>query len=272
MQNATIALPSKAIRASSVIPDNRRRFAAAGGLNYGRWLEHFALNRLSRPEPAWSIPVAVSREAWIPLLRSLEQFRLGDGGGPASLIAFDAERFRGTSDEIRRIVDAWFNEEKEHARLLGCAVQRMGGRHIDSHWSFTAFCATRRWLGVEFELQVLLLTEIVSTGYYRVMRRHVGDQVLRDMCGLILRDEAGHVEFHLDRLVAAGRPGRGAFAKLWKLQFWVLGHAAAAMLWVNHAPGLRALGGTRGEYFREVRREIGRFVGRLERRATDGGL
>ncbi|MBC8002687.1 MAG: hypothetical protein H7X97_08875, partial [Opitutaceae bacterium] len=83
------------------------------------------------------------------------------------------------------------------------------------------------------------------------------------------RDEAGHVAFHLDRLTAANRPGRGVFAKLWKLQFWVLGHAAAAMLWVNHAPGLNALGGSSREYFREVRREIGRFVGRLERRAIE---
>ena len=269
MNNAAITIPSTAANATIARPKYRQQTLSVAGLDYGRWIEHFAQNRLLRPEPSWSAPVAVSREAWKPLLRSLEQFRLGDGGGPASLIAFDAERFRGSSAEMRRIVDAWFNEEKEHARLLGCAVQRMGGRHIDSHWSFTAFCATRRWLGVEFELQVLLLTEIVSTGYYRVMRRHVDDEPLREMCGLILRDEAGHVAFHLDRLAVAGRPGPSVFARLWKLQFWLLGHAAATMLWVNHAPGLQALGGTRREYFREVRREIGRFVGRLENRATE---
>lgn len=268
MQNAALAIPAKVVRASQVRPINQARSSPGVGLDYGRWIGHFTQNRLLRPEPAWAAPVTVSREAWQPFLRSLEQFRLGDGGGPASLIAFDAERFRSSSAEIRRIVDAWFNEEKEHARLLGCAVQRMGGRHIESHWSFTAFCASRRWLGVEFELQVLLLTEIVSTGYYRVMRRHVDDQPIRDMCGLILRDEAGHVAFHLDRLAAANRPGRGVLARLWKMQFWVLGHAAATMLWVNHAAGLKALGGTRREYFREVRREIGRFLGRLERKTN----
>ena len=268
MQNAAMAIPAKVDRTSQVQLINRRRSSSGVRFNCDRWIEHFAQNRLLRPEPAWAAPVVVSREAWAPLLRSLEQFRLGDGGGPASLIAFDAERFRSRSADIRRIVDAWFGEEKEHARLLGCAVQRMGGRHIDSHWSFTAFCASRRWLGVEFELQVLLLTEIVSTGYYRVMRRHVEDQAIRDMCGLILRDEAGHVSFHFDRLAAAGRPGRGVLAKLWKTQFWILGHAAATMLWVNHAPGLKALGGTGREYFREVRREIGRFLGRMERKTN----
>jgi hypothetical protein len=40
-----------------------------------------------------------------PLVRSLEQFQLGDGGGPACLIAYDAERFRSISDGVRTLVD-----------------------------------------------------------------------------------------------------------------------------------------------------------------------
>src|SRR5207253_2662448 len=79
-------------------------------------------------------------------------------------------------------VDLWFAEEREHARLLGAAVARFGGRCIQGHWSFTAFCLTRRWFGVRFELTVLLLTEIVSTVYYRLLRRHGQDPALRAMC------------------------------------------------------------------------------------------
>lgn len=121
-------------------------------MNYAKWIAHFTRNRTNRPEPDWSSPLAT--EAGIPsaLLKSIEQFRLGDGGGPACLIAYDAERFRGQSGEMRRIVDMWFAEEAEHARLLGCAVKRFNGRYITSHWSFTAFCFCRRILGVRFEL------------------------------------------------------------------------------------------------------------------------
>jgi hypothetical protein len=158
---------------------------------------------------------------------------LGDGGGPASLIARDADRFRCSTEEMRAIVDAWFREEAEHARLLGRAVDRLGGRHIKSHWSFTAFCLCRRVLGVRFELQVLLLTELVSTAYYRVLCAHSPDAPVAEMCRLILRDEAGH--------------------------------AAATMLWVNHGPGLTAIGGSRSEYFAEVRRQLRRFILSLDR-------
>ena len=140
-------------------------------MNYTKWIEHFTRNKQNRPEPDWSVPVHVPAMMFAPMLRSIEEFRLGDGGGPASLIAFNRENFRGSSPEIRRIVDLWFAEEAEHARLLGCAVRRFGGRIITSHWSFTAFCLCRRLLGVRFELQVLTLTELVSTGYYRMLRK-----------------------------------------------------------------------------------------------------
>jgi len=233
-------------------------------LDYSKWLFHFTRNRENRIEPDWTAAMALPREVMPALRRSLEQFQLGDGGGPASLIAYDAERFRGSSQAMRQLVDLWFAEEREHARLLGCAVDRFGGTRIESHWSFTVFCQCRRWLGVRFELQVLLLTEIVSTAYYRVLRLHGRDSALRAMCALILRDESGHVAFHRERLRAEGRSVRGWFGAAWAAQFRLFGLAAATMLWVNHAPCLKALGGTRAEYYREVRRGLRRFLMRLD--------
>jgi len=234
-------------------------------MNYAKWTAHFSGNKQGRPEPDWSAPMTTPPEMLGPLIKSIEQFRLGDGGGPASLIAYDADRFRDSAEPMRAIVDSWFREEAEHARLLGCAVKRFGGRFIYSHWSFTAFCLCRRVLGVRFELQVLLLTELVSTAYYRVLGAHSPDQPLADMCRLILRDEAGHVAFHRERLADAGRSSLGLYGALWQAQFWMLGHAAAAMLWVNHGPCLTAIGGTRSEYFGEVRRQLGRFIMALDR-------
>lgn len=199
------------------------------------------------------------------MLKSIEQFRLGDGGGPASLIAFDRENFRGRAEEMRRIVDLWFAEEAEHARLLGCAVRRFGGRIITSHWSFTAFCLCRKITGVRFELQVLTLTELVSTGYYRMLRKYSPDGPLAAMCELILRDEAGHVAFHRDRLMSTGCPAPGARGLLWRLQFFLCGYAAGTVLWISHAPCLKALGGTRAEFYSEITRQMTRFVRSLRR-------
>lgn len=216
--------------------------ADASAMDAGRWLEHFRRNRDNRPEPDWDAPVTLAPSVVRPLVRSLEQFHLGDGGGPDRLIAWNAARFCGSGPDAQTLVDLWFREEGEHSRLLGRAVARFDGHPIEGHWSFTAFCLSRRWLGVGFELTVLLLTEIVSTAYYRLLHRHGEDPALRMMCRLILRDEAGHVAFHRDRLARAGRVGRSHYGRLWEAWFRALGWAAATMLWVNHAPGLRPLG------------------------------
>jgi hypothetical protein len=63
---------------------------------------------------------------------------------------------------------------------------------------------------------VLLHTEIVSTIYYRLMRRHGADPALRAMCRLILRDEAGYIAFHRDRLSRAGKHRYTLSWKRWK--------------------------------------------------------
>src|SRR3989440_3062453 len=230
-------------------------------LDAAKWIRHFLANRRNRPEPEWDLPLCLAPDLVQALRPSIEQFQLGDGGGPASLIAHDAQKYRNSSEATRRIVDFWFEEEREHSRLLGQAVSRLDGKRIQSHWSFSAFCACRRIIGVRAELQILLLTELVSTAYYTVLRRHVDDEPLKAMCSLILRDEAGHVAFHRDRLAAQPR-GKGL---LWILQFALCGYAAATTLWVNHGRCLYPLGARTAEYYQEVSFQIFRFVRHLFR-------
>jgi hypothetical protein len=264
---STSLLATAILRRSLEAPDVRvlrpaMAFAPAGVLV--RWKAHFQQNQKNRIEPAWDAPLALSAEVVRPLVRSLEQFQLGDGGGPACLIAWNAEQLRSSSEQAACVIDMWFAEEREHARLLGAAVARMGGTCIREHWSFTAFCLVRRFGGVRFELTVLLLTEIVSSVYYRLMRRHCSDVPIRDMCRLILRDEAGHIAGHRDRLAHTAR-GRGDYGMSWEIRFRVLGLAAATMLWINHARALKALGATRPEFYREIWMELSRFIHHLRR-------
>jgi hypothetical protein len=241
-------------------------------MNHAKWIAYFKRNKQNRPEPDWSAPVNLPAAAFLPVLHSLEQFRLGDGGGPASLIAFNRENFRSRTEEMRQIVDLWFAEEAEHARLLGCAVRRLDGRIITSHWSFTAFCLCRRVLGVRFELQVLTLTELVSTGYYRMLRKHSPDGTLAAVCELILRDEAGHVAFQRDRLESTGCPRPGLRGWPWTFQFLLCGYLAGTVLWISHAPCLKAIGGTRAEYYSEITRQMTRFIRSLRRQSTCPGV
>ena len=63
---------------------------------------------------------------------------------------------------------------------------------------------------------------------------------------------------------------RARYGRLWAARFRLLGLAAATMLWVNHAPALRALGGRRAEFYREVWGGLSRFVRRLRQESGAG--
>ena len=229
-------------------------------MNYGHWIAHFKTNKRDRPEPDWSAAFSMTEKKRQLLARSIAEYQLGDGGGECRLVARDAESFRGAAEEARQVVDMWFDEEREHSRLLACAVERIGAEFITDTFAFRLFYAVRRALGVQFEMLVLLIVEIVSTGYYRVIRQHVGDEPLAAMCKLILRDEARHIDFHRDRLAAQHPRGFG----FWRArQFPLLAHGCASFLWLGHGRCLRALGGTRAELFGHVRSGVANFLGEL---------
>jgi hypothetical protein len=245
--------------ARSLPPTSRRSFT--GGGEYRKaWIARFERNRLNRPEPDWAAPLEMPEEKRRALAWSLAEYQLGDGGGPCQLIAGDAEQLRNSAADVRRVMELWFKEEAEHSRLLSGAVRRLNGEFVETTFAFRMFCRVRRILGAQFEMLVLLLVEIVSTGYYRVIQRHAGDAPIEAMCRLILRDEAGHIAFHRDRLAESYPRG---VAWWWKTGFRLLGYACAAFLWLGHGRSFRAMGARPAELFRHVRSGMHVFLRKL---------
>lgn len=230
-----------------------------------KWVNHFKKNGKNRPEPEWDAPMTLTGRPLAFLRRSIQQFQLGDGGGPAYLIAWNRENYLA-APEIRQLVDLWFKEEREHSRLLGDMLRRLKAEEIKGHWSFSLFCGVRKLLGVQFELYALLGTEIVSHVYYKMLRKHGPDIALRQMCQLIIRDEAGHIAFHRSRLaVEAANAGKPGYGKSWATIFRLRILAAGTVLWMNHRGALRVLGGSDSEFYRWIWRDTSAFIRSLRR-------
>ena len=155
-------------------------------------------------------------------------------------------------------------EEGEHARLLERLVIRFGGATISRHWTHGLFRLIRHALGFRFEIQVLLIAELVGTAYYRLIRARTTDSVLDDTCGLLLRDEAQHVEFHIQWLGSFLSRLLPLEVSVWRTQFQALFSAAVLVAWTDHGEALIASGSNRQEFFRDARLECVRFLHRLE--------
>ena len=217
------------------------------------WLGHFERNRSHRREPDWHRPTPFPPPVAARLARSLAHFQLGESGDGATLLP-EARRTWADDPDYIAALALFVAEEQEHARLLKQQVLRLGGTLVTKHWTHDWFRRVRRALGVRFEIQTLLVAEIIGTAYYRLLRS-TGDVVLRQMCELMLRDEAPHLRFHADRIVVE-QLGWSPFGRaLWTAQFRILLRVAATAAWLDHRPALRAVGIDRRLFTGEIRNE-----------------
>jgi hypothetical protein len=227
------------------------------------WLRCFEDNRLGRHEPHWHLPCHEDPATAAKLARSLSHFQLGESGEGSFLLA-EARRSYPDDPHYLEALTLFIAEEQEHARLLEYLVARFQGELTTRHWTHRCFSLLRRALGVGFEIQVLVIAEAIGTVYYRLVRAGAGDAVLVQVCDLMLRDEAPHLEFHSQRVAERQSRWLPLGRALWTAQFQVLFLAATLAAWLDHRPALKAVGVTRRQFFRESRGEFAAFVGSLD--------
>jgi hypothetical protein len=218
-------------------------------MDANRWVKAFEINLEHRREPDWSDRCDLPAETKRDLGRSLSHFQLGESGGGTFLLRGANARAATAGDPAYpRALELFIAEENEHARLLSRLCERYGATLITEHWTHFFFHHVRQIGGIDFELIVLVAAELIGNAYYETLLAHMHDEPLRQAARLILRDEALHCEFHLDRLTDVlakrGRLSRQFFA----ISFKILFQAALAVAWNDHARGVRAAGGSRAEF------------------------
>jgi hypothetical protein len=234
-------------------------------MNSTFWLCYFNDNRKGRREPEWNRRYPLDPSVASLLARSLSHFQLGERGDGSVLLAAAARTFPDDHAYCSALA-LFIKEEQEHARLLSCLVHRLGGVLIQSHWTHDVFHFLRHRLGVRFELQVLMIAEIVGTAYYRLLQRLSPDPVIADVCQLLLVDEEMHLKFHHERFRADQAEWSPIRQHMWRAQFRGLLLAAETAAWIDHGPALRSIGGDRKAFSKEIRGESLRFLSAL----TDG--
>ncbi len=231
-------------------------------MNSRAWLDYYKHNRNTWTEPEWHVPCPLDQNGRDALALSLSHFQLGESGEGSFLFA-QAKQQAPDDALYHEALELFIAEEQAHADLLEKLVHRFDGRIIKRHWTHTLFRQVRRVFGLNFELEVLVIAELVGTAYYRLLHMRARDPVLESACDRILRDEVRHIDFHADwlgdfqlRLLPLERAA-------WSAQFQLLFTVAAHVAWIDHRRCLVAMGARRDEFFREARRECIHFLRQL---------
>ena len=239
------------------------------------WLDYFERNRLHRPEPDWGRPTPFPPPVAARLARSLAHFQLGERCEGTTLLSGVRRTWPDDPDYVAAMA-LFVAEEREHSRLLEHLVIRFGGTLVTKHWTDRCFTLARHALGVGFEIQAVMVAELVGGAYFRLLRS-TGDPVLREVCEIMVRDEDQHRRFHVDRVVIAQCRWSAPRRALWAAQFKLMFRAAVLAAWLDHRPALRAVGISRRLFFAEARadardwllsRAAGAPAGRRGRRSS----
>ncbi len=193
------------------------------------WLKYFEYNRDHRREISWERGVTVEPAMRASLVHSLQRFQVGESGEGRHL----RKQAATTNDPVYMAsIELFIKEEQEHARLMAEALQRLGAKLLRHHWSDACFILLRRLFGLNQELLVLLMPEMIAKRFFRALHDGVKDPVLRAMFAQIMHDEEGHLAFHVEFLQRAltglSVPARILQRTVWR---WLFRAACLVVMW-----------------------------------------
>jgi hypothetical protein len=233
-------------------------------MNSAHWRDYFHHDQFHHQEPDWNSPVIIDSARALRLAASLARYQLVERSDGTTLLKV-ARRAYPSEEAYCEALALYVRSEGWHGVLLERLIRRLGGQTLAQHWSHALFSIVRRALGARVAIEILVVGEIVCTSYFRLLRRHVGDPVVRQVCEQLLRDEAVHLDFHRERL-AADQQGWGLVRHmLWAWRFRAITICATTLAWLDHGKVLRSFGGTRREFHTETRRERGCLLTALAR-------
>lgn len=239
-------------------------------MNTHIWTQYFIKNRNRFTEPVMplnssGLPASVR----LPLVRSLAIFQLGESGGGTRLMRYvrlvvNAEQLAGYEHSVSLFIE----EEQYHSRLLANLVKYLGGECLTKQWTNSIFRWLRNHFGVEFNIQVLLIAELIAEAYFGSLYRKSSDKNLRACCHKILSDEMRHIAFHAEflRERLEGKPLW--WRTLWRGQFRLIHLATCAVVAWDHRECFRAIGVKPVEFARMALKAGSRFLRRLEKPHT----
>jgi hypothetical protein len=203
------------------------------------WLKYFEDNRDHRPPIPWETGVNVPSAVRKAFVRSLQKFQIGESGEGRHLRKLSA----ATGDaQYAAAMELFVREEQRHAALMAGILTRLNAPLLTSDWTDHCFVFMRHLSGLQTELLVVLLPEMIARVYFDVLRRGFSNPAMQAVFTQIVRDEAGHLAFHADFLNGVfsklSFPHRMAVQTLWHMAFRLV----CLVVYYDHGPLLRRLG------------------------------
>lgn len=228
-----------------------------------RWLKHFETNRAKPLRIDWSAGSALSLARDARLIRSIQSWQLGESSDGAHLLlatdAFLASRAQA-DPAYREAIVLFIKEEQKHGNHLGNYLELAGASRLTFDLGDYLFRKVRYFFGsMELWTSSVFMVESMAEIYYKALADSGRCPLLTQICQDILRDEAYHIQFQLERLRIQDR-------EMFLPMRWFYGLFSRALflnivgsIWLLHGIALRAGGLTFRSYWRKSWKKFRRW-------------
>ena len=112
-----------------------------------------------------------------------------------------------------------------------------------------------------------LAAELIAKVYYAALREATGSPLLHRLCDQILRDEAAHVRFHVERLAILRARRRPLLLALTHIGYRLFFEATCAVVWLGHRRVFCRAGMATRDFRQATRRKVQRALQQMHPRA-----
>ncbi|GAB4545425.1 MAG: hypothetical protein OHK0023_03710 [Anaerolineae bacterium] len=207
------------------------------------WAAYFAENAANQMPIDWACHYRLTEAEIGCVLRSIQQFQLGESSEGVHLIQ-RAERYAQHRQDTAYLpaLRAFIAEEQRHAAYLARFLRQQNLPLIEHNWVDSVFRRLRRLATLEVSVVVLITAEIIAVTYYKALHDVTQSLTLQHICRQILHDEIKHLAFQrqtLDQLrVRRSRVMCGLGMRLHRLLF----AGTLLIVWWQHGKVYRAAG------------------------------
>jgi hypothetical protein len=216
------------------------------------WHSYFMHNRENLMPIEWDSMYRLTREEVSIILKSLQQFQLGESSEGKHFMA-RAEQYvqRSGDTEYLPALKLFIQEEQRHSATLGRFMQQQDLPLVTQDSVDSVFRFLRGLIDLEVMIFILLMAEIFAMTYYKALHEATQAPVLRQICRQILRDEVKHLMFQSEALskTRRRRSSFGMFVTKMVQRFMFTG--TILVVWTQHHKVYQAGGFTFGKYWQK---------------------
>lgn len=226
-------------------------------ITFSKWVQYYRRNNQNLKYIHWDDNYKLTTNEREIIIKSIQQFQLGENSEGKYLIKRAQEYVHQTQDQdYYEALIEFIKEEQRHARDLGRFMKVQGIPLLRRHWVDNVFRRLRRYASLEQSVIVLLTAEIIAKLYYKALQKSTNSEVLIDLCNQILSDEEKHVQFQSETLHKFAQNRSVLFNRIVYILRRILFEGTLIIVWYQHKPVFKAGGYKLKSYYYECRHEF----------------